>query len=687
MARATIDVGGTFTDVLILEDDGGLREFKVPTTPEDPAIGLLNGLQKAAAGLGYPARDFVSRVDVLIHGTTLATNALLTGRGARVGMLTTQNFRDLIEIRCGQKNVHTSMYNIFVPPYRPLVPRYLRLGVEERTLYSGEILTPLNADATRTAVETLKQAGVEAVAICLLHAYANPEHERTAAAICREHLPEAYVTTSHEVLPVWREFERFSTTVVSAYVGPLVDRYLARLDQHLAAAGFAGTLLLVQSDGLVQSVDETRKRAVFLICSGPAAAPTAAIHCGRATGHDNLISVDMGGTSFDACLIHQGEVPTTTETWIGEERVAIKMVDVHTVGAGGGSIGWIDSLGLLRVGPQSAGADPGPACYGKGGTAPTVTDADLVLGYLAPDYFLGGEMPLDPERARRALDTVGAPLGLDTVQTAQAMFTTVNAVMADKITELSTKQGHDVRDFALVAGGGAGPIHAAAIAERLGIETIVVPHFAALCSAFGMLVMDVGRSYARSYVIRQRALDVEVVNQLYAEMEVEAVVAFQHGGVPPEDVVLARGVDCRYVGQFHEVEVAMPPGRLDAAAVEQVVEAFHRRHHALYTFSTAGHMVEFLTFRLKATARTAPIQLQARPAAGPDPGPALKRTRACYFGDGPLESRVYAGEALRPGNVVAGPAIVEEPTTTIVIPPAFAGTVDPYQNYVLRRQA
>ncbi len=686
MTRVAIDVGGTFTDVLVLEDDGALHELKVPTTPDDPSLGLLDGLRKAAAARGRGTRDLAAGLDALIHGTTLATNALLTGRGARVGMLTTAGFRDLVEIRCGQKNVHTSMYNIFVPPYRPLVPRYLRLGVAERTLYTGEVLTPLDAAETRAAVEALKREGVEAVAICLLHSYANPANERAAAAICREHLPEVYVTSSHEVLPVWREFERFSTTVVSAYVGPIVDRYLARLDRHLAEAGFAGTLLLVQSDGLVQSVEATRKRAVYLVCSGPAAAPTTAIRYGQAAGHDNLISVDMGGTSFDVCLIDRGEVPTTTESWIGEERVAIQMVDVHTVGAGGGSIGWIDALGLLRVGPQSAGAVPGPACYGKGGVEPTVTDADLALGYLDPDYFLGGEIPLDAALARQALDTVGRPLGLDTTRTAQAMFDTVNSVMADKITELSTKRGHDVRDFALVAGGGAGPIHAAAIAALLGVETVVVPRLAALFSAFGMLAMDLGRSYARSYVARRQALDLDVVNGLYAEMEAEAYAAFQDGGIPREEVVLARGADLRYVGQFHEVEVSVPAGPLGPDQVEAVVAAFHRRHQELYTFSTPAHQVEFLTFRLKATARQAPLQLRPATAADAGPAPAPERRRACYFGGERLESPVYAGERLRPGHVIRGPAIVEEPTTTLVVPPAFTCTVDPYRSYVLRRQ-
>jgi N-methylhydantoinase A len=685
MAKATIDVGGTFTDVLI-HDDEAIREFKVFTTPEDPTLGLIRGLQKAANGYGRPLAAFMKGLDVLIHGTTLVTNALLTGQLARVGMLTTEGFRDITEIRRGYKNVHTSMYNIFVPPYRPIVPRERRLGVAERTLYTGDVEEPLDLEKTRAAIAQLRAADVEAVAICLLHSYANPANERAAAALCREMLPGAYVATSHEVLPVWREFERFSTTVVSAAVGPTIDRYLSTLAGRLLDAGFTGSLLLVQSDGLVQSADETRKNAVVLAASGPAAAPVAAIHWGGAMDLADVISVDMGGTSFDVSMIHGGEIPTTTESWIGEERVAIKIVDIQTVGAGGGSIGWIDPLGLLQVGPKSAGAMPGPACYGRGGAEPTVTDADLQLGYLDPDYFLGGEIRLQPALATAALGRLGMRLGFDETQTANAMFTTVNSVMADKITEISTKRGYDPRDFALVAGGGAGGIHAAAIAEYLGIRTVIVPPFAALFSAFGMQAMEVGRSYARSNVIRKDRMDAAQVRTLFAEMEREARDAFAHEQVAPADVVTTWSVDMRYVGQFHEVEVPIHAGTFAESELRSIVDDFHRRHQELYTFATPARPVEFLTFRLKATVRREPLALRSDPRgpAGADPAAALKGTRPCLFGEAVQETRVYAGDRLRSGHHLDGPAIIEQTTTTIIVPPAFTCDVDALGSFVLR---
>ena len=382
MYRACIDVGGTFTDCLVLDEQGNLQGFKSPTTPQDPSVGFLSSLEKAARSHKKSLSSFLAEVDLLIHGTTLATNTLINESGAKTGMITTKDFRDILEIRRGFKNIRTSMYNVFVPPYKPLVPRHLRLEVEERTVYSGEILMPLEEAQVETVSAQLKAKGVEAVAVCFLHSYANPQNEERATELAKKALDGAYVTASHEILPVWREYERFSTTVVSAYVGPVVERYLRALERRLKESGFRGSLLLMLSSGLVESVEYCIPRAVFLIGSGPAAAPAGALYLGQAVDHQNLLSIDMGGTSFDVGMIRQGEIPTTTESWVGDERVAIKMVDIHSAGAGGGSIAWIDSLGLLRVGPHSAGAEPGPACYGKGGEEPTVTDA--ACGTLIP---------------------------------------------------------------------------------------------------------------------------------------------------------------------------------------------------------------------------------------------------------------------------------------------------------------
>ena len=474
MTRVTIDVGGTFTDCIVLDKQGTIHAFKSPTTPENPTVGLMNGLDKAAKFFRVTLQQFLSDVELLIaHGTTLSTNALLTGKIAKVGVLTTDGFRDTLQIRRGYKNISTTRFNLFVPPYRPLVPRYLRLGIRERTLYTGAIETPLNEEDVHKAIARLKQEKVEAVAICFLHSYVNPSHERRAAEICQGEMKGTYVTASHDVLPVFREFERFSTTVVSAAVGPITENYLKTLTKELGDRGFKGTLYMVQGGGMVQSVEESARRAVSLIGSGPAAAPSGAIRLGKSVGSDNLFSVDMGGTSYDVCLIRNGVIPTTDTNWVGEELVAMKLVDVPSVGAGGGSIASVSTLGLLQVGPQSAGADPGPACYGKGGQLPTTTDADLVLGFLPADYFLGGEIVLKEDLARDAIGKVAGPLGLDVPQTAFAIFTTVNSVMADKMTEISTKRGYDIRDFVLVVGGGAGPVHGGHVAELLQIPKVI----------------------------------------------------------------------------------------------------------------------------------------------------------------------------------------------------------------------
>ena len=685
MYRVCVDVGGTFTDCLVLEGTGELRQFKSVTTPQDPSLGFLASLEKAARNYHQSLATFLAEVDLLIHGTTLATNTLINENGAKTGLITTKGFQDVIEIRRGYKNIRLSMYNVFVPPYKPLVPRRHRLEVEERTLDSGEILTPLNEDEARVAAAKLKEAGMESLAVCFLHSYANPHNERRATEIAKAVFNGGYVTSSHEILPVWREFERFSTTVVSAYVGPVVDRYLRALARRLEDSGFKKNLLLMLSSGLVETVEHCSPRAVLLIGSGPAAAPAGAAYLGQSVGRQNLLSIDMGGTSLDVCLIRDGEIPTTTESWVGEERVATKMVDIHSAGAGGGSIAWIDSLALLRVGPHSAGAEPGPACYAKGGKDPTVTDADLLLGYVPADYFLGGEIELSRERAEEAVKQVAAPLGMTVAQAAQAIFTTVNSFMADQVTEVSTKRGYDVRDFALVAGGGAGPVHAAAIAELLGIPTVVIPSVAATYSAFGMFAMDVGRNYARSYICGAKNIDIDKVNRLYREMEAEALAGFRSSGISAEQVIFSRTADMRYGGQFHEVEVELSGATFTAGQLAATLSEFHKQHERLYTFQMPWKSVEFFTFRLRASAAKAPFHLRQINQAGPDGAIALKRRRPCWFEGREVDTPVYDGSRLLAGCRLEGPAIIEEVTTTVVVPASFRCTVDRWKNYLLTR--
>ncbi len=683
MYRVSVDVGGTFTDCLVLDESGDLRLFKSPTTPHDPSLGFLVSLEKAAKDFRRPLATFLTEVELLIHGTTLATNTLINENGAKTGLITTKGFQDVIEIRRGYKNIRASMYNVFVPPYKPLVRRRHRLEVEERVLDSGDVLTPLNEAEARAAANKLKEAGMESLAVCFLHSYANPRHEQRAAEIARAAFNGGYVTASHDILPVWREFERFSTTVVSAYVGPVVERYLKALAKRLEDSGFKKNLLLMLSSGLVETVAHCVPRAVLLIGSGPAAAPAGAAYIGESTGRRSLISIDMGGTSLDVCLIREGEIPTTTESWVGEERVAIKMVDIHSAGAGGGSIAWIDSLGLLRVGPHSAGAEPGPACYSKGGKEPTVTDADLLLGYVPADFFLGGEIELAREKAEEAVKKTAAPLGMTVAQAAQAIFTTVNSFMADQITEVSTKHGYDVRDFALVVGGGAGPVHGAAIAEILSIPTVLIPSVAAAYSAFGMFAMDVGRNYARSYICGAKNIDVEKVNRLYREMEAEAVEGFRANGIPPDQVVFLRSAEMRYGGQFHEVEVGLSGADFTAERLVATVNEFHRQHEKLYTFQMPWKSAEFLTFRLRATVPRAPFHLRRIGVGGPDGASAIKRRRRCWFEEREVDTTVYDGTRLLAGALLRGPAIIEETTTTVVVPASFVCAVDEWKNYLL----
>ena len=682
--RVCIDVGGTFTDCLVMDETGLLQKFKAPTTPSDPSGGLMNALKKAARHYGTNINEFLGQIEVLVHGTTLATNILLTERGAKAGMITTKGFRDSIEMRRGIKPVDVSLYNLFIPPNRPLIPRSRRIGVEERTLYDGKVMTPLNEQDVVNAVKKFKAQGVASIAVCFLHSYANPSHERRAAEICREVAPDILVSTSHETLPVWREFERFNTTAVGSYVGPAVAHYLTSLEKVLKKTGFRGTLLMMLANGLVQNVAECIRRPVFLLHSGPAAAPSGAVYLGRHLGEKNILSVDMGGTSFDVCVVDKGEIPTTIEHWENDQRVAIKMVDIASIGAGGGSMAKIDALGLLRVGPQSAGADPGPACYGIG-TDATVTDANLILGYIPADYFLGGEMKLDEKASRRAMKPFMEKLSLDEKSVAEAIFRTVNANMANKITEVSTKRGYDIRNTIMIAGGGGGPIHGGFIADSLGIDRVVVPPVAALYSAFGMFAMDIGQDYARSFVTRVGDPDVEGLNRIYAEMEAEALASFRVHGVAVADVVLKRSADLRYVGQFHEVEIDIAGGKITRETTEAAAASFARKHEELYTFAMPWKAVEILTLRLKATTPNAPFNLPQVAKGDADPKLALKRRRTCRFNGRDVDTPIYDGEKVLAGNVINGPAIIEETTTTVVIPEAYVCSVDKYKNYILTR--
>lgn len=670
--HVSVDIGGTFTDCVV-QREGAIELFKAPTTPGDPVQGVIDVLRKAAGD--EPLERFLRRIERFVHGTTLATNVLLTRTGARTGFITTAGFRDVIEMRRGVRNLGTSMFDQFRPPYTPLVPRARRLGVPERVTFDGVIDTPLDEAATEAAVRRLVDDGCTAIAIGFLHAYANPENELSARAVVERVAPDVYTVCSHEISQTLGEFERFSSTVISAFVGPSVSSYLRELEDRLRGAGFAGRLLIVLSSGLMQPVERSADRAVELLMSGPAAAPWAALAVAADGGYRDVLEVDMGGTSFEVCVLRDGTVPTTKEAWIGEERIGTKIVDVGSIGAGGGSIAWIDGLGLLRVGPQSAGADPGPAAYGRS-EKPTVTDADLVLGLLPADYFLGGDLALDVDRARRAVASIGEPLGLDVDEAAVAIFDTVATTMAGQVSEVCTKRGIDVRGFAMVAGGGAGGIHGAAIAERLGVPTVLFPLAAPVLSAMGMHTMGVGQETARAGVWDRLDVSPGALNEVFRAIERDQRALFDEMGVDLGGVSFVRSLAMRYQGQFHELLIETPEADLDAAARQALVEAFHARYREIYGYALPWRGVEILECHVRASTGSAPIPPPASASDDRDLESARRGTRTCLIDGERRDVPVYARDDLRPGHAFAGAALVDSAASTIYVPPRFEAHVD-----------
>ncbi|WP_051162016.1 hydantoinase/oxoprolinase family protein [Nocardia brevicatena] len=518
-----------------------------------PSEGLLNGLAIAAAANNQQLEEFLGEVSTIVHGTTIATNAVLTRQGAKTGFVTTHGFRDLLNMRRGiRERQNDSKY---APP-PPLVPRELIRTVRERIDAEGnEVVALVEADV-REAARHFREHGVEAIAVSYLWSFLNPAHEQRTAEILRAELPHAFVTLSSDTLPQIRADERHSTTVLNAFTGPKLQNYLANIERQLADRGFDGTLLIVQSNGGVMSPEVAGEMAVNALMSGPAAAPEAALQYAGHHGSEDVITVDMGGTSFDVALVRDGEPLLTTESAIGGYRVALPMLDIHTVGAVGGSLAWIDSGGILRVGPQSATANPGPACYGRGGVKPTVTDADLLLGYLNPDLFGDGAFTLDVEASRRAVEEqIAEPLGLSLLQAAEGVYRVVNAAMAEAVNEVSVKRGYDPREFTLVVAGGAGPIHAVPIAQDLGIGRVIVPRESSVFCAVGTLLSDLKHMYARTHASDIDKLDLDRVGELYREIRDEAIATLKSENVDPEAIDLVFTADLRYIGQFDEIEV------------------------------------------------------------------------------------------------------------------------------------
>jgi N-methylhydantoinase A len=670
-----LDVGGTFTDVTLVHEASGRTWItKTPTTPRDPSDGFIAGVEKA---LGLAGADPASLRHVL-HGTTTATNAILEGKGAATGLLTTAGFRYVLEIGRHDIPRRANMF-AWVKPARP-VPPELVFEIGGRVTVDGEELEPLDERAVREAARGLREAGVGSIAVCFLHGYANAAHERRARALLLEEHPGCAVSLSSEVLPVFREFERSMGTVLNAYVQPVVGRYVARLAERLRERAISAPLSVMKSNGGVVGADVVRTQAIHTALSGPAAGVIGARRVGEAAGFDDLISVDVGGTSADVCLVRGGEAEITVEGRVGAWPLHVPMIDIQTIGAGGGSLARVTEDGTLTVGPESAGAQPGPVCYGAGGEEPTVTDAHLVLGRI-PSHLLGGEIALDVERARAAIqERVARPLGLSLEAAAQGVLDIVNNNMVGAIRLVSVERGYDPRDFALVAFGGAGPLHGADLAGLLAMRTVVVPRHPGVLSTFGLLGTEVRNDYARTSLQKPPDYDLGAVAAIYTELEAHAQAWLAAEGVGPSGRRLMRLADLRYRHQGFEITVPWPEREL---VVDALVARFHERHRQLYTYALPDAPVEIVTLRVAAAGRVRRFTLPTLGRRGAARGRSRRR-RVFFAGAGWRECPCVDRETLGAGAVVTGPAIVEQLDSTTVIPPGHRATVDRVGNLVLR---
>ena len=686
--RIGIDVGGTFTDLVYTGPDGEIRVVKTPSTPDNQATGVLLGLEKIATLEGKDIGELLGRTDLIIHGTTVATNTMLEFDGARTGLITTRGFRDDIEIRRGYKE---RIFNPRHPPPVPIARRRHRLTVSERVDREGTVLEPLDESEVVRLVRTLREAGVESIGVCLFFGFLNPTHEKKIAEIVKREHPAAFLSLSHEVLPQIREFERVSTTLVNAYTAPKLKRYLGHLQSELVRLGFESEFLVMLSSGGTMNADYAGKYAVYSLLSGPAGGVVA---CAQLIGdlcqEPDIITVDMGGTSYDVSLIRGGKPSVSTGCWFNRYRVAVPMLDVHTIGAGGGSIAWVDPGGALQVGPQSAGAYPGPACYGRGGREPTVTDANLLLGFLDPENFLGGEMKLDREAAKRAVkERVAQLLGIDTIRAANGIFRMVNNNMSNGIRVVSVQRGHDPRDFVLVAFGGNGAIHAGVQAREIGIRKVIVPRLATAFSALGMLHSNIVIAKMRTYIARSDQVDLEAVNGLLASMREEVGRDFKGERVDhPAGIVHRYAVDMHYKGETHEITVSLgsDDGIVAAKHMEQALEDFHGVHEALHTFCNREDPAFLMNLRLEAIVRIDKPAVRRLSNVGGDPSAALRRRRKVYFEEdgGFRETPVYDGPRLGCGNVMHGPCVIEEPATTVVVYPGQTARLTELDCYEIR---
>ena len=687
--RVGIDIGGTFTDLVLIDDATGERAVgKVLTTPGDPSEAVEEGLRGLLAGEGVGA----SRLKTIIHGTTLVTNALIERRGAPTALLATEGFRDAVAI--GTEHRY-DMYDIFLEKPEPLVPRALRYGIRERTLDDGSVVHALDEEQVRSVAAEMVEVGIEAVAVSFLHGFRNSAHERRVAEILAEEAPGMVVSLSSEVSPEIREYERTSTTIANVYVRPLVERYLRRLEERLRDLGFGGSFYVMLSNGGTASVETACRFPVRLLESGPAAGSLAAAFHGKAAGFSEVLSFDMGGTTAKACLIEGGEPLTSTDFEVARVYrfkkgsglpVKTSVIEMIEIGAGGGSIARVGPLGLPKIGPESAGADPGPACYGRGGGEPTVTDADLLLGYLDPNFFLGGRMGLDYGAAEKAMMKVSDPLGVGPVEAAWGVHQVVDENMANAARVHAVERGKDPRKYLLLAFGGAGPVHAHRVARALGVPGFVAPLGAGTASAFGFLCAPLSFDLARSLYGRLDRLDWDAVNAALDEMEQEGRELLQTSGVAEEDVRVRRRGEMRYVGQGHEVGVKLPDGKLGPGDVGEISNRYRHEYRRLYGREGPDVPLETITWRVEVSAPRPEIPQEGKDGEPRPHHEALKGEREIYLpeNDGFVAVPVYDRYKLDPGAAFRGPAVVEERESTVVIGPESGAEIDDARNLIVR---
>jgi N-methylhydantoinase A len=680
MLEIAVDIGGTFTDVVCLRDKRSLYATKVSSTPQDFTMGVREGTAKVLRLANAPS----SQVTRFVHGTTIATNAVLEQKGAITGLLMTDGFQDTLEIG---RLKRSKMYDLFLDPETPTFLSHgrRRVGIRERVDAQGNVLVPLDEDQVRQAVRTLvEDHGVQAIAVCYLFSFRNPTHELCTRDIIWKEYPELSVSLSSQANPVFREYERTCVAAFDAYVRPAVVTYLEKLEGELARLGITAGLQVMQSRGAITSAQTATEKPVTLLLSGPAAGVMGGLFAGEQSDFKNVITVDIGGTSCDVSLVKDGQPTISREGKISTYPLRVPMVSVNTIGAGGGSIAWLDTAGGLRVGPQSAGADPGPACYDLGGEKPTVTDASLVLGYLNPDYFAAGELTLDVRAAQKAIEEIARPLGLDVTATAYGIHRILNARMADEIRLVSVRQGYDPRQFALVALGGAGPVHGGALMQELGVPTLIVPRSPGVLSAFGLLVSNVEHEHTHTYAVRGDRVDMQEIKHLFDQLEALGREKMERDRVPPAEVRVFRFADMRYVGQAHELEVPVPD-RLSPQALSAIVRAFHEKHQQVYGHSSPEERVEFMNLR------TVHIHALPRPELtvdieGVSLDEARKGKRAVYFAEsqGYVDTPLFDRAGLPVGACFEGPAIIEQPDTTVVVYPGQVCSVDTTGNLIIR---